>query len=137
MQVAYKKNGIVSILFLSPDIIEDKGVDWILKKDLPVDVTCTKVSLSDFSDLLFRDAWDIENDNLTVNLNKAKEISHDMRRNKRAELLKPLDVEATVPSLAANAETQRQIIRDDFAIIQTEIDNAESVDQLKVIIAQL
>ena len=137
MQVAYKKNGIVSILFLSPDIIEDKGVDWILKKDLPVDVTCTKVSLSDFPDLLFRDAWDIENDNLTVNLNKAKEISHDMRRNKRAELLKPLDVEATVPVLTEQAEVKRQIIRDEFAAIQTEIDDAESVDQLKVIITQL
>lgn len=137
MQVAYKKNGIVSILFLSPDIIEDKGVDWILKKDLPVNAIYTKVSLSDFPDLLFRDAWDIENDNLTVNLNKAKEISHDMRRNKRAELFKPLDIEATVPSLVANAEVQRQIIREDFAIIQTEIDAAITVDELKGIITKL
>ncbi|MEG2263909.1 MAG: hypothetical protein RSC68_06035 [Acinetobacter sp.] len=74
---------------------------------------------------------------INVNLDKAKEISHDKRRNKRAELFKQLDIEATVPALAEQAEEQRQAIRDEFAAIQTEIDNAESVDQLKVIITQL
>ena len=74
---------------------------------------------------------------IQINLNKAKEISHDKRRNKRAELFKYLDIEATVPVLAEQAEVKRQILRDEFAAIQTEIDNVESVDQLKVIITQL
>ena len=74
---------------------------------------------------------------IKIDINKAKEISHDMRRNKRAELFKQLDIEATVPTFTEQAEAQRQIIRDEFAAIQTEIDNAESVDQLKVIITQL
>lgn len=74
---------------------------------------------------------------IQVNLDKAKEISHDKRRAKRADLFKQLDIEATVPVLTEQAEVKRQIIRDEFAVIQTEIDNAESVDQLKVIIAQL
>lgn len=74
---------------------------------------------------------------IKIDINKAKEISHDMRRNKRAELFKPLDIEATVPSLVANAEVQRQIIRDDFAIIQTDIDAAITVDELKRIITKL
>ena len=74
---------------------------------------------------------------INVNLNKAREISHDKRRNKRAELFKQLDLEATIPTLAEQAEEQRQVIRDEFAVIQTEIDNAESVDQLKAIVAQL
>ena len=74
---------------------------------------------------------------IQVNLDKAKEISHDKRRNKRADLFKQLDIEATVPVLAEQAEVKRQIIRDEFAVIQTEIDDAESVDQLKVIITQL
>ena len=74
---------------------------------------------------------------IQVNLDKAKEISHDKRRAKRADLFKQLDIEATVPVLAEQAEAKRQIIRDEFAAIQTEIDNAESVDQLKVIITQL
>lgn len=71
---------------------------------------------------------------IKIDINKAKEISHDMRRNKRAELFKPLDIEATVPALVANAEAQRQIIRDDFAIIQTKIDAAVTVDALKNIL---
>ena len=74
---------------------------------------------------------------IQVNLDKAKEISHDKRRAKRADLFKQLDIEATVPALAEQAEAKRQIIRDEFAVIQTEIDDAESVDQLKVIITQL
>ena len=72
-----------------------------------------------------------------INLDKAKEISHDKRRNKRAELFKQLDIEATIPTFAEQAEAQRQIIRDEFAAIQTEIDNAESIDQLKAIVTQL
>ena len=77
---------------------------------------------------------------IKIDINKAKEISHDKRIAKRADLFKQLDIEATVPVLAEQAEqaeVKRQIIRDEFAVIQTEIDNAESVDQLKVIIAQL
>ena len=53
---------------------------------------------------------------IQVNLDKAKEITHEKRRDKRADLFKQLDIEAT---------------------IQTEIDNAETVDQLKEIITQL
>lgn len=74
---------------------------------------------------------------IKIDINKAKEISHDKRRIKRGELFKQLDIEATAPVLTEQAEVKRQIIRDEFAVIQTEIDNAESVDQLKVIIAQL
>ena len=74
---------------------------------------------------------------IKIDINKAKEISHDMRRIKRGELFKQLDIEATVPVLTEQAEVKRQIIRDEFAAIQTEIDDAESVDQLKVIITQL
>ena len=74
---------------------------------------------------------------IQVNLDKAKEISHDKRRAKRADLFKQLDIEATAPVLAEQAEAKRQIIRDEFAVIQTEIDNAESVDQLKTIVTRL
>lgn len=74
---------------------------------------------------------------IQINLDKAKEISHDKRRTKREELFKPLDIQATTPMFAEQAEQQRQAIRNEFAVIQTEIDDAESVDQLKVIITQL
>lgn len=74
---------------------------------------------------------------IQINLDKAKEISHDKHRTKREELFKPLDIQATIPMFAEQAEQQRQAIRNEFAVIQTEIDDAESVDQLKVIITQL
>ena len=74
---------------------------------------------------------------IQINLDKAKEIAHAKRRDARANLFKQLDIEATIPTMAEQAEQQRQAIRNEFAVIQTEIDNAESVDQLKVIIAQL
>lgn len=74
---------------------------------------------------------------IQINLDKAKEISHDKRRTKRAELFKQLDIEATVPSLAEQAEVKRQAIRDEFSVIQTEIDNAATVEELRVIVTQL
>lgn len=74
---------------------------------------------------------------IKVDINKAKEIVHTKRRYVRANLLNQLDIEATVPLLAKQAEVQRQVIRAKFAAIQTEIDNAETSDQLKGIITKL
>lgn len=74
---------------------------------------------------------------IKIDLNKAKEIVHDVRRVKREELFKPLDIEATIPMFADDAEQKRQAIRDEYVVIQNEIDNAETVDQLKAIITQL
>lgn len=74
---------------------------------------------------------------IKVDINKAKEIVHTKRRYVRANLLKQLDIETTVPLLARQAEVQRQAIRDKFAAIQTAIDNAETSDQLKDIVTKL
>lgn len=74
---------------------------------------------------------------IQVDINKAKEISHVKRRAARAAEFAPLDIEASIPAMSEQAEAQRQIIRDEFTVIQTKIDDAESVDQLKVIITQL
>lgn len=74
---------------------------------------------------------------IQVDISKAKEIAHEKRRNKRADLFKQLDIEATVPVLAEQAEVQRQAIRDEFAVIQTEIDSAATVEELTIIVTQL
>ena len=68
---------------------------------------------------------------ITVNLTKAKAIAHDMRRAKRAEEFKPLDIKATIPSEAVDAEAQRVLIREKYAAMQTAIDAAGDVDALK------
>lgn len=73
---------------------------------------------------------------ITVDLPKAKEIAHKHRRATRAELFQPLDVQATIPMYATKAEAARQAIRDQFADLQVQIDNADCVDVLKQLIHQ-
>lgn len=70
---------------------------------------------------------------ITVNLDKAKTIVHDIRRAKRTAEFAPLDIKATIPSEAVAAEAARQAIRDKYAVIQTNIDAAPDIDELKLI----
>jgi len=71
---------------------------------------------------------------ITVNLDKAKGIAHDVRRAKRTEEFAPLDIKATIPSEAAAAEEARAAIRTKYAVLQTNIDAAADVDALKTIV---
>lgn len=70
---------------------------------------------------------------ITINIDKAKAIVHDKRRAARAAEFAPLDVKATIPSEAAAAEAARQAIRDKYAAIQSDIDSAPGVPELKLI----
>jgi len=74
---------------------------------------------------------------ITVNVDKAKGIAHEVRRAKRAEEFAPLDVKATIPSEAAAAEEARAAIRTKYADVQTSIDAAADVDALKAIVEEL
>jgi hypothetical protein len=71
---------------------------------------------------------------IRINIDKAKDIAHDVRRAKRAQDFAPLDVKATIPSEAAAAEAARQEVRERYAAMQGQIDAAQSPDQLKAII---
>ena len=68
---------------------------------------------------------------IVVNLDKAKSIGHDMRRAERAKEFAPLDVKATIPSEAETAEAARQAIREKYAVVQTQIDAAQTPDEIK------
>jgi len=70
---------------------------------------------------------------ITVNIDKAKAVAHDARRAARAEEFKPLDVKATIPSEAVAAEEARQLVRDKYATMQTAIDSATTVEQIKTV----
>ena len=67
---------------------------------------------------------------ITINIDKAKAISHDIRRAARAEEFKPLDVKATIPAEAAEVEAARQAVRDKYAAMQDQIDAAQAVEEL-------
>lgn len=74
---------------------------------------------------------------ITVNIDKAKTITHEVRRAKRAEEFKPHDevIMKQIPGVdAAAAESARQSIREKYEAIQTNIDNATDADTLKNII---
>ena len=74
---------------------------------------------------------------IKIDLNKAKEIVHSKRREKRNDEFAPLDIEATIPAKAAQAEASRQAIRDKYSEIQIAIDSAVDVETLKQIMDTL
>lgn len=73
---------------------------------------------------------------VVVDLDKAKEIAHDVRRSVRNEKFAPLDVKATIPTEAVAAEAARQVIRDEDALLQIHMDNASSAEELKALLSE-
>lgn len=74
---------------------------------------------------------------ITVNVDKAKTITHEIRRAKRAEEFAPYDevIMKQIPGAdAAAAEAARAEIRTKYDTIQTNIDAASDADTLKTII---
>jgi len=72
---------------------------------------------------------------IIINLPKAKTIAHEVRRQKRAEEFAPLDevIMKQIPGTDVQlVETQRQTIRDKYALVQANIDLAETTDALLV-----
>jgi hypothetical protein len=83
------------------------------------------------TDRTFRNAWTVTGGKIDHDLTKCKAIAHEMRRRERAAEFAPLDVEATIPAKAVEAEAKRQAIRDADAVKQAAIDAARSVDEIK------
>lgn len=73
---------------------------------------------------------------ITVNMDKAKQIGHDMRRAARSAEFAPWDIKATIPTEAAAAEAERQKIRNRYALMQTAIDAAATPEAIKAALAQ-
>jgi hypothetical protein len=71
---------------------------------------------------------------ITINIDKAKAIAHDARRTARSAEFAPLDIKATIPSEATAAEAARQAVRDKYATMQTAIDAASTVDEIKAVL---
>ena len=75
---------------------------------------------------------------ITINIDKAKAIAHDIRRVARAEEFKPLDtlIALRIPSVDVQVvEADRQAIRDRYADMQTQIEAAKSPDEIKLALA--
>ena len=74
---------------------------------------------------------------IKINLGKAKEIAHTKRREARDLELAPLDLKSTIPSIATEVEQKRQTIRDKYALLQTELDEASTVDELITLVKDI
>ncbi len=70
---------------------------------------------------------------ISINIDKAKTIAHNKRRAARSAEFAPLDIKATIPSESLVAEAARQQVRDKYAAMQVQIDDAADVGTLKII----
>lgn len=71
---------------------------------------------------------------IIINIDKAKNIAHNMRRAARAEEFKPYDkvIARRIPGLAEEeAEAARQAIRAKYAVIQADIEAAQTPEEIK------
>jgi hypothetical protein len=75
---------------------------------------------------------------ITINVTKAKAIAHDKRREARAKEFEPYDnaIAKQIPGQSEGAEAQRQLIREKYAAMQTAIDAASTVDEIKAAMPQ-
>jgi hypothetical protein len=73
---------------------------------------------------------------ITIDMNKAKVIAHDVRRSVRNAAFAPLDIKATIPSEAEAAEASRAAIRAADDLLQISIDAASTADELKLLLPQ-
>jgi hypothetical protein len=76
---------------------------------------------------------------ITINIDKAKTIAHNIRRTARADEFKPYDevIMKQIPGADATAaEAARVAIREKYVGMQNAIDGASTVDQIKAALPQ-
>ena len=116
-------------------VIVPTGSVELALKDVPEGTPYEIVDAADIpSDRFFRGAWVANGAAVDVDLDKAKDIGHDMRRAARTEAFAPFDeiIAKQIPGAdALAAEASRQAIRDKYNEVQDAIDAAESSEEIK------
>ncbi len=115
-------------------IIPAESVELALK-DVPEGVPYEIVSADEIpTDRTFRGAWVMGDCCINHDIDRCKIIGHEMRRAARAVEFAPHDevIAKQIPGVdAVEAEAQRQRIRDKYAVIQEQIDAAETTNDIK------
>jgi len=129
------------IIYATPDGVSvviptgELPIERVIAKDVPAGSDYEIVDVSEIpSDRTFRGAWVKNGKSIGHDLAKTKNISHDKRRVARSAEFAPLDVEATIPAKASQAEAARQAIRDKYALMQTQMDSATTIEELKALL---
>ena len=73
---------------------------------------------------------------ITINIDKAKAVAHNLRRAARSVEFQPYDeaIAKQIPGQAEGAEAARATIRTKYAEMQTAIDAATTTDQIKAVL---
>ena len=110
-------------------------IEEVAAKDVPEGVPYEIVEDDAIpADRFFRNAWVANGAAVDVDLDKAKDIGHDIRRTKREAEFAPFDaiIMKQIPGNSAEeAEASRQEIRFKYALIQDAINVAETTDEIK------
>jgi len=113
-------------------------IEEIAAKDVPAGKPYTIVDVADISpDRTFRNAWEVDKGAIKTSVSKARDIAHKMRRMKRSDEFKPLDIDATIPDRAIGAEAKRADVRTKYDALQIVIDAAKDVDELLAAVAAI
>ena len=107
----------------------------VAAKDVPEGIPYKIVDEADIpSDRYFRNAWVMSDCCVEHDLDKCKEIGHDIRRQKRSEEFAPYDdlIAKRIPGVDVEAaEEARKDIRFKYALIQDVIEGASTPDEIK------
>ena len=126
-------SGGVAVIIPAPDC--GLSVEAIAAKDVPAGVAFEIVDAAEIpADRTFRGAWEKQGATVAHNLPKCKAIAHDMRRAAREVEFAPLDavIAKQIPGKSASeAEASRAVVRTKYEAMQTAVDAAANVDQLK------
>lgn len=109
-------------------------LEEVIAKDVPA-ADYEVINAADVPvDRLFRSAWRKGTGKIDVDVTASKLIAHDIRRAKRDAEFSPLDIQATIPAKALEAESKRQAIRNKYDEMQSAIDKASTTDEIKIIL---
>ena len=124
-----QEDGTVAICTPSGEIpIED-----VLAKDCPPHAIIVDKDVVPIEHLVFHGAWELDNGEININLEKAKEITKDRLREERLPLLQAQDIAFQI-ALETEADTkaivvEKQRLRD----VTLLADQATSLEELRII----
>lgn len=129
--IIFKNNGGVAVCYPTGEL----SMEQVMNKDIPANCGARIVQESDlplqYND--FFEAWEMDETSVTVNLNKAKEITKKRLREERVPLLLEQDIlfqralETGIDTSLIIAEKER--LRD----ITKLVDNCNTLEELKTI----
>jgi hypothetical protein len=121
--------------------VADMPIDEIRKRTVPDGAAYVIIDASSIpAERVFRNAWQISGGKVEVSLPVAKDIAHNKRRAAREKEFSPWDeiIAKQIPGAqASEAEQERQKIRNKYALVQAQIDDATTELELINIVGVL